>query len=68
MRDKDTIINQIVSDAARIMEMKVEFNESVINQMKHDPERRETAAELYETNKRIKEAIDLMREHGGCWA
>jgi len=68
MRDKGTIINQIVSDAARIMEMKMEFNELVIEQMVDNPDRADTVRILTALNKRIKEAIEMMRENEGCWS
>ena len=64
---KNRIINQLVLNAATIMESKAE-EQAIIAQLLEEKGDHDTAARLRETNKRIAAAIDLMRENEGCWA
>lgn len=65
-RDKASILNGIVYSASCIMEMKVEETQMILEmfQEKGDIARVET---LSNQIKDIKKAIEVMREHEGCW-
>lgn len=67
-RCKNTILNTIVANAADLMENTKEFNELVIQQFKEKGGHEEQIAKLESENKRITEAVALMRENAGCWA
>lgn len=67
MKDKNTIINDMVMAVADIMEAKAHENDCIIELLL------ETGVvdkfnRLREKNARIMEAIDLIRENEGCWA
>lgn len=64
---KNTILNTIVANAADIMESRVEMNELIIEQLEEKGGKEETVAKLKDLNRRATEAIELMREYGGCW-
>ena len=66
-RDKNTIINELVDNAAEVMEAKAEYNELVAEQFekKGDMER---VQRLREINTRIADAVALMRDWAGSWA
>lgn len=66
-RSKDNIINLVVENAADIMEAKAEYNELVAEQLAANG-KSETADRLRSQNKRIAEAVKLIRENAGCWA
>lgn len=68
MRDKNTIINRMVDDAAEVMEAKAEYDELVIGQLVGNPAKAETVAILRERVKKTREAVALMRDNAGCWA
>ena len=67
MKCKNTILNELVANAAELMENHADYNEIVAEQFeeKGDMERVERLRRL---NKRIAEAVELMREYAGCWA
>jgi hypothetical protein len=65
---KNTILNSLVANAADLMESQKEFNECVIQQFKEKGGCEDRIAKLEEENRRITEAVALMRENAGCWA
>lgn len=67
MKDKNTIINEIVGNAADVMAAKLDFNECVAEQMERKGNT-DVASRLRAQNARIADAVALMREFGGCWA
>lgn len=67
MKDKNTIINEIMANAADIMEAKLDYIELVAKQFE-DKGNAEQAARCRKDIPRIKAAVELMREYGGCWA
>lgn len=66
MKDKNTIINQMIMNAADVMEAKIEYNEIVVEMFeeKGDTER---VKNLRDLNVRIAAAIATIRENDGCW-
>jgi len=66
--DRTTILNHIVAHAADLMEAQKEYNELVIDQLVLKGKDSLTVAKLTEENRRIIDAVVLMRENGGCWA
>lgn len=67
MKGKDTIINEMVLNTACVMEAKVEYNELVAQQMEAKGDIN-TATNLRAYNKRIADAINVIRASEGCWA
>lgn len=67
-RDKGSILNGIVEDAARVMEMKLETDLWTADLQEKNGHNLEVAAVLRQKAKRVQAAIDLMREYGGCWS
>ena len=66
--DKITIINHIVQHAADVMEAKAEYNELVAEQMEEKGDwERGRVERLHLMNKRILDAVALIRENEGCW-
>ena len=65
-KDKNSIINQIVSNAADVMEAKAEEEEMIADlfEGKGDHER---ASKLRDRIKCTTEAVALMRANAGCW-
>ena len=70
MKDKNTIINEIVDNASEILEQKKEYNKIVIELLeeKKQTDNIHTINTLKEDNTKITEAIILMRKYSGCWA
>jgi hypothetical protein len=69
MKDRDTILNDMVSTAADIMEAKVNYNLIVLEQIvEKRGQMDEVAQRIRIENKRIEDAINIMRKIGGCWA
>lgn len=66
MKCKNTIIAEMVLNAACVMEDKAEFLEILAEQ--YDDTDAERAARIRKDIPRILEAVELIREFGGCWA
>lgn len=66
-KDKNTIINQLVGNAADVMENKMDYNE-IVAEMMDEKGDHACAKRLRDMNTNIAAAVELMRENGGCWA
>jgi len=67
VKDKDTMINEIVWNASIIMERKIDYLKCVADQFesKGDLEN----AKIWRSDiPAIKSAIEVMRKTAGCWA
>ena len=64
---KSTIINEIVMNAADIMESKIEFNELVIQQYEKIGQRGCQIGVFKQENRETRQAIEHMRKNAGCW-
>jgi len=66
-KSHSNIINEVVANAADIMEQRAEYNALVAEQFAEKGDRGR-AERLAQINQRIIDAIVLMREFDGCWA
>ncbi len=67
MKDKYTIINEMVLNTAHVMESKADEKEIIAQQYEEDGN--EIKAQLWrEDIERIKDAVELIRKYAGCWA
>lgn len=66
MKDKNTIINHLVTHAADIMEAKADYLDDVASMFgaKGDTA---LAYRLQNQAWKTREAVEVMREHEGCW-
>lgn len=67
MKDKDTILNELMENAASLIEAKIEFTKIVRDQFikKGDTTRTETLTRDIEE---MTQAMNTIRVRGGCWA
>ena len=69
MKDKNTIINEMVQNASHIMQSKVKETEMIIQMLKDKGEGDgHTVQKLESDNEKTKQAIKVMQDLGGCWA
>jgi hypothetical protein len=68
MRDNGNITNEIVDMASDIMESQRLYNQLVIKQLEGRLSELPTITRLTETNRRITEAVYLMKEFAGSWS
>lgn len=71
MIDPTILVDNIMQSALHILEGKKEFNELVLEQLVSKNETdvfdADRVRKLIVTNKRIDEAVRLIKEHDGCW-
>jgi hypothetical protein len=67
MKDKSQIINEMVINAADVMEAKSEYLEMVAKQF-DEQGCSERASFFRQDLPKIKEAVELIRKRAGCWA
>lgn len=67
MKDRNTILNDMVMQATDIMEMKIDYFLIMVEQyeFKGDPVR---AAHYQNELDQTQEVVDFIRERVGCWA
>lgn len=67
MKDKTRILNEMVEHAADIMELKMEYQQLMIEQYieKGDIGRLE---HWQNEHNKTEECVNFMRDRGGCWA
>lgn len=66
MKDRHTILNEMVLNVADIMEAKAEYLELVAQQYEEDGNI-ERAEEWRKDLPKIQEAVALIRSKSGCW-